>query len=382
MYVQGRCYKCGGFLALDGTEDATVCPFCNKPIIVQKAIDNFDKSAPEDIAVEKAPMDDDDDFVSERSILIRYNGYTKRDVRIPDGITVIGENAFQGMNNIESVYIPEGVEIISEGAFSGCKNLQAIHIPESLETIDRDAFNSCVKLRTINFPDSIKNMEASAFTGCTSLEAVNIPKEVGLLPWRIFEGCTSLKYIFIPSKVKTIEDFAFAECTALEEVKFECMHSDSKDADGIFRIGMSAFRNCKALNSINIPETVRFIGNQAFKGCTGLKKLFIPKGIKAVYPMAFADCTGLEQITFEGDTELYRGSNPYKYEKNAATFFNCPKLLNIEYNQLQKNYWAFPAYFKAQEPANIESGRCRYCGGEFKGIFDKVCSVCKAPKDY
>ena len=164
MYVQGRCYKCGGFLALDGTEDATVCPFCNKPIIVQKAIDNFDKSAPEDIAVEKAPMDDDDDFVSERSILIRYNGYTKRDVRIPDGITVIGENAFQGMNNIESVYIPEGVEIISEGAFSGCKNLQAIHIPESLETIDRDAFNSCVKLRNINFPDSIKNMEASAFT--------------------------------------------------------------------------------------------------------------------------------------------------------------------------------------------------------------------------
>ena len=37
---------------------------------------------------------------------------------------------------------------------------------------------------------------------------------------------------------------------------------------------------------------------------------------------------------------------------------------------------------KSQEPAFIENGRCRYCGGEFKGLFEKVCSVCKTPKDY
>lgn len=383
MYVQGRCYKCGGFLAVDGTEDASVCPFCGKSFIVEKAVKYFQEAAPKDIGEEKAPDDhDDSDFVVERSVLIRYNGYTKKDVRIPDGITVIGENAFQGMNNIESVYIPDGTEIISEGAFSGCKNLQAIRIPDSAETIDRDAFNGCVKLKSINLPDSLKNIEASTFTGCTSLEEINIPKEVELLPWRIFEGCTNLKYVVIPSKVKTVEDFAFAECTALEDIKFECTHSDAAETEGVFRIGMNAFRNCKALSSINIPETVKFIGNQAFRGCSGLKKLFIPKSIKAVYPMAFADCTGLEQVIFEGDTELYRGSNPYKYEKNASTFFNCPKLLNVEYSLKQKNYWAFPAYTKSQEPVNIENGRCRHCGGEFKGLFDKVCSVCKAPKDY
>lgn len=383
MFIQGRCYKCGGFLAIDGSEDASVCPFCGKPFIVEKAVKYFQESEPNNIRVEKAPDDhDDSDFIVERSILIRYNGYTKKDVRIPDGITVIGENAFQGMNNIESVYIPEGVEIISEGAFSGCKNLQAIHIPETLETIDIDAFSGCVKLRNMTFPDSIKNIESSAFTGCTSLEAVNIPPKVELLPWRIFEGCTSLKYIIIPARVKTIEDYAFAECTSLEEIRFECIHSDDGDTAGVFRIGMNAFRNCKALGSIIIPDTVRFIGNQAFRGCSGLKKLLIPQSIKAVYPMAFADCTGLEQITFEGDTELYKGSNPYKHEKNSATFHNCPKLLDITYSKLQPNYWAFPAYFAAQEPVNIENGRCRHCGGEFKGIFDKVCSVCKTPKDY
>lgn len=381
MYVQGKCYKCGGFLAVDDTEDASVCPLCNSPFIVAKAINSYKEATPQDIGASKPSYNYDSDFVVERSVLVRYNGFTKKEVWIPEGITVIGENAFQGMNNIEAVYIPDGLEVISEGAFAGCKNLKTIHIPEGVETIDRDVFNGCISLREIKFPDSIRNIEASALTGCTSLESVNIPKETELLPWRIFEGCTSLKYIIIPGRIKTIEDYAFAECTALEEIKFDCMHSEN-ESEGIFRIGMNAFRNCKSLTSINIPETVKFIGNQAFRGCSKLKRLVIPKSVKAIYPLAFADCTGLEQVSFAGDTELYRGSNPYKYEKNAATFYNCPRLLNIAYINLQKHYWAFPAYFKAQEPSNMENGLCRYCGGEFKGLFDKVCSVCKTPKDY
>ncbi len=382
MYVQGKCYKCGGFLAVDDTQDASICPFCNKAFIVQKAINSFNGAVAHGIAAKKTSYNYDSDFIVERSVLIRYNGFTKSEIRIPDGISVIGEAAFQGMNNIESVFIPEGVELISEGAFSGCKNLQSIEISEGVETVDIDAFNGCVSLKEIKFPDSIKNIEAGALAGCTSLEIINIPQNTELLPWRIFEGCTSLKCINIPKKVKTIEDFAFAECTGLESISFECMHSEYDPSAGLKRIGMNAFKNCTDLSSINIPETVEYIGNQAFRGCSKLKKLIIPKSVKAIYPYAFADCTELEQVTFAGETELYKGSNPYKYGKNPATFYNCPKLLNVTYSKLQKHYWAFPAYIKSQEPINIENGRCRYCGGEFRGLFDKVCSVCKAHKDY
>ena len=382
MYVQGKCYKCGGFLAVDDTQDASVCPFCNNPFIVEKAISSYNSAVPRDTDAKKASYSYDSDFVVERSVLVRYNGYTQNDIKIPDGISVIGETAFQGMNNINSVYIPDGVEMIREGAFSGCKNLQSVRIPEGVEIIDRDVFNGCISLKAIEFPESVRNIEAGALAGCTSLESVNIPPQTELLPWRIFEGCTSLKYIVIPKKVKTIEDFAFAECTSLEDVKFECMRSNGDHSLGINRIGMNAFRNCKSLSGINIPETVEYIGNQAFRGCSKLKKIIIPKSVKAIYPLAFADCTELEQASFAGDTALYRGSNPYKYEKNSATFYNCPKLLNVAYINLQKHFWAFPAYIKSQEPVNIENGRCRHCGGEFKGIFDKVCSVCKAPKDY
>lgn len=382
MFVQGRCYKCGGFLAVDDTEDASFCPFCNKPFVVQKAIDSYNEYAPQDVAAKNLSYDYDSDFVVERSVLVRYNGYTKKDVRIPDGITVIGEIAFQGMNNIETVFLPEGVELISEGAFSGCKNLRSINIPDSIETIDRDAFNGCISLVTVEFPDSLRKIEAGAFAGCTSLENFNIPQKIELLPWRIFEGCTSLRSVVIPQNVRTIEDFAFAECTSLESIIFECMSHQNGSSVGMARIGMNAFRNCSSLVDIKLPETLKFIGNQAFRECSNLKSLVIPKNVKAVYPLAFADCTELEKITFEGDTDLYRGSNPYKYENNSSTFFNCPKLLTVNYNDLQKHFWAFPAYMKAHEQEYIENGRCRHCGGEFKGVFNKFCSVCNAPKDY
>lgn len=377
MFVQGKCYKCGGILAVDDKEDASVCPFCGKPFVVAKAIRNFGGKESPAATEEKYFYKPDKDFVVERSVLVRYNGFTKNEVRIPDGITVIGEAAFQGMNNIESIYIPDGVESINAAAFSGCKSLKSVRIPDGLEIVDRDAFNGCSGLVSVKLPDSVAAIEAGAFAGCTCLEEVNIPQEVEQLPWRIFEGCISLKKMTVPKKVKTIDDLAFAECVALEEINFEY-----EPAAGAVRIGMNAFRNCKSLSVLGLPQTLKYIGNEAFRGCSKLKQLAVPKSVKAVYPLAFADCTALEQVTIEDNTELYKGSNPYKYELSVATFYNCPKLLNVSYSDLQKHFWAFPAYTKAHEPENIANGKCRYCGGDFKGIFDKVCSICGSPKDY
>ena len=382
MYKQGKCYKCGGFLAVNDAEDASVCPFCNNPFVVAEAIQCFLKSNGQGNGTERAHDSDESEFVVERSVLIRYNGYTKKDIRIPEGITEIRESAFQGMNNIESVHLPESVELIGEGAFAGCKNLRSIAIPEGVEAVDRDAFNGCISLKSIRFPRSIKKIEASVLTGCTGLEAVILPKKIEMLPWRLFEGCTSLKSIVIPKSVITIEDYAFAECTALETVKFECVETAGKPSEGLKRIGMNAFRNCENLKSVEIPGTLEYIGNQAFRGCSKLKTLRVPDSVIAIYPLAFADCINLEQVVFEGSTKLYKGSNPYKHGENAATFYNCPKLLNVVYSELQRHFWAFPAHMKAQEKINMENGRCRYCGGEFKGIFEIVCSLCKSPKDY
>ena len=165
MYKQGKCYKCGGFLAVNEAEDATVCLFCNQPIVTEKAIRCFEENSAQAPAAPEKPVVADSDFVVAGGVLIRYDGFTKTDIRIPESV-------------------------------------------------------------------------------------------------------------------------------------------------------------------------------------------------KAIYPLAFADCTALESVSFVGKTELYKGSNPYKHGNNVATFFNCPKLLTVDFRNLQKHYWAFPAYMKAQEPEFIAHGRC------------------------
>ena len=39
--VQVKCTNCGANLEIDNTLDAAVCPYCNVPFVVEKAINNY-----------------------------------------------------------------------------------------------------------------------------------------------------------------------------------------------------------------------------------------------------------------------------------------------------------------------------------------------------
>ena len=39
--VPAKCTQCGATLTIDPSQDAAVCPFCNTPFVVEKAINNY-----------------------------------------------------------------------------------------------------------------------------------------------------------------------------------------------------------------------------------------------------------------------------------------------------------------------------------------------------
>ena len=53
------------------------------------------------------------EFIIKDNVLIAYRG-DERDVVIPDGITAIGERAFQYFTELQSVSIPNGVTSIDK----------------------------------------------------------------------------------------------------------------------------------------------------------------------------------------------------------------------------------------------------------------------------
>ena len=49
--------------------------------------------------------------------------------KIPDGVTRIGESAFEDCFSLETIDIPNSVTRIEVKAFHGCTSLKEIHIP-------------------------------------------------------------------------------------------------------------------------------------------------------------------------------------------------------------------------------------------------------------
>lgn len=109
-----------------------------------------------------------EDFEIEYGVLVKYKGYGG-DVIIPDGVTTIGDEAFEEYDVLTSVTIPDSVTSIGSWAFFNCANLSYINIPNSVTHIGGWTFSNCTNLKSITIPDSVISIKTHAFTGCTNL---------------------------------------------------------------------------------------------------------------------------------------------------------------------------------------------------------------------
>ena len=272
------------------------------------------------------------------------NGNPVTDLVIPDGVTKIGNDAFNGNDYLTSVTIPESVSSIGDHAFSSCENLTSVTInygvtkigngafefcfslsnltiPNSVTNIGDEAFASCDNLPNVVIPNSVTRIGVSAFSYCTELQSVTIPDSVTEIEKRAFANCYNLSSITIPSSITSIQPFTFADCKKLSNIYISDIEawcsigleyashpaSYSTDAklylngelitnlvipDGVTRINNYAFFRCTSITSITIPDSVTSIGDRAFSGCTNLRKVTQQKGI--VYgDAAFEGCDKL-----------------------------------------------------------------------------------------
>ena len=71
---------------------------------------------------------DKTEFEIEGTKLVRYTGKNKK-VKVPDGVTSIGVEAFKDCDWITEIYIPYGAHDIDYSAFKGCNNIREVEIP-------------------------------------------------------------------------------------------------------------------------------------------------------------------------------------------------------------------------------------------------------------
>lgn len=108
-----------------------------------------------------------------------------------------------------SFEFPDGITSIGDNAFNGCDKLKSINIPDSITSIGNYAFSGCIGLTNIVIPDSVTDIGQFAFYGCLNLEEVVLGNNVTDIKERTFLSDERLRSIVIPKSVTTIGDFAF-----------------------------------------------------------------------------------------------------------------------------------------------------------------------------
>ena len=216
-----------------------------------------------------------------------FNGCSSlNSVSFAEGITSILSHLFENCNGIRKIKIPDGVALIGENAFKN-STLTSIDIPGSVTSIESKAFNSCANLISIKLPDSVTAMGTAVFEGCSNLTDVTLPGTRMNIMADTFKNCTSLKKIVLPETVQYIRSGAFSNCIALKEIVW------SKAPE---LIDSNAFYNCDAITEMDIPATVTSVGYQAFYDCDGLTKITIPDSVTSLGDSVFYDCDALTDV--------------------------------------------------------------------------------------
>ena len=83
-------------------------------------------------------------------------------------------------------------------------------------------------------------------------------------------------------------------------------------------IGDKAFRYCRGMTSVTIPNSVTSIGENAFNVCNSLTSVIIPNSVTSIGDNAFSSCAGLTSLVI-GSGVVAMGSYAFRYNKKLAS---------------------------------------------------------------
>ncbi len=297
-------------------------------------------------------------------------GYTGENaaVEIPaaiDGLQVtgIGDMAFAGKSFITSVVIPEGITWIGDSAFEGC-SLGSLTLPSSLTRLGGYAFFFNNELTEVNIPANVTEIGINPFggTGVTRFtvdeantafmtDGVAVYTMDGTVlkfcasaveeAYAVLEGTVAIEAqafnasrvteVTLPSTMETIGELAFSEALSLKKITLN---------RGLKTIGQTAFY-AAALETVIIPEGVTDLPNYVFSNCTALKLVGLPSTLSTIGAQAFMGCSAMNSVILP-DNMSFIGAN--SFAQNTVLYAHTDTATENTLNQCGYIYEALPPY--------------------------------------
>ena len=221
-------------------------------------------------------------------------------------------------NKIENLKCTNSIEL------TGNVTIPGLIEGKEVVTIGDNAFKGASNITGVVVPDSVKEIKNNSFTDCTKLKDVNLGK-IESLSFDVFKNCTALTSIKIPNTLKQgAVSKIFTNCSNLTNITLE---------DGLTVIPSYLCADT-AITEITVPDSVKTIENDAFADCTKLKDVNLGK-IESLSFDVFKNCTALTSIKIP---------NTLKQGAVSKIFTNCSNLTNIT---LEDGLTVIPSYLCA-----------------------------------
>lgn len=231
-------------------------------------------------------------------------------IRVGNNVSIIGDEAFFGCEDLERIQLPSSLRKIGKAAFWGCSNLRCLDFPPGMMELPEYLAQNCNALTKVTIPESVTRIHQK----CFDYDSPCVREHNGVLyinNWVIgakidkneavyvVDGCvgiadaaflanTSLASIKLPSSIRYVGAFSFDGSGIWNKTKEgDIVYADNwavgiREADfspkaimlkrNTIGIGDLAFACNRDLSFVNGLENVRFIGRSAFKGCPRLSQ--------------------------------------------------------------------------------------------------------------
>ncbi len=322
---------------------------CNKLTVFgvnERSLDNIGEGA-----FDGTSYIGDDTMVFIGNVLMKYNGIQST-VYLPESTTVIARGAFSDNNRITSILISgESLEEIQFEAFSNCSSLTSLTLPSSLKKIAGGAFSGCDALTTItvsttgrsegyisvdgvlfryyttkdnrNLAELVAypNAHASVYSVPVTISREGLPFSVVSIADYAFKGCKDLITLTIPDTVSSLGGRnAFVGCRIVYLTAPAYLLPDvpktalkTVTITSGTEIAADSLKGGSLLLSVSIPVTVTKIGRNAFSGCRSLNTIIIPTNVSTIEEDAFSGCYRLVELDNRSSLSIAAGNTDFGY---------------------------------------------------------------------
>ena len=177
-----------------------------------------------------------------------------------------------------SYEIPEGITAISNNAFDGCENLRSVTFPNSLVSVSGDAFSNCVNLETLNGRNTTSDHKGYVNDGFLMFVIPGLSGDYA-----------------VPDEVTAVGNFVFSSKPDLRSVTM---------GDQVTSVGMYAFAFSHELRSVTLSANLVSMGYNPFQFSDKLESVYF----RSILPPAVASIedTGNPLVTFYVPSRSYR----------------------------------------------------------------------------